>query len=88
MMRRKTGKPRRGLTVVAVLVCLLVITVLGAALLKLTLAERDGNRHLERRLQAEWLLESGLDRALARLAQESRLQRRDLANLRLRAGAS
>ncbi len=28
MMRRMTGKPRRGLTVVAVLVCLLVITVL------------------------------------------------------------
>jgi hypothetical protein len=69
MMRRNPDRSRHGLTAVAVLVCLLVITILGAALLKLTLVERQKNRDLERRLQAEWLVESGVARGLARLAE-------------------
>jgi hypothetical protein len=61
--------PRRGLTVVAVLMCLIVLTLLGAALLKLGLVRRQINRNYELRLQAEWLLESGVNRALARAAE-------------------
>jgi len=59
---------RRALTTVAVLVCLVVITLIVAALLKVGLAQRNQIRSSERKLQAEWLAESGLDRALARLA--------------------
>jgi hypothetical protein len=69
MIRPTTTKPRRGLAVVAVLLCLLVITLLGAALLKLTLTERESNREHERRLQTEWLVESGMERAVARLSE-------------------
>ena len=60
-----TSKSRRGMTTIAV-VCLL-ITLISGALLKVGLAQRDANRERERRLQAEWLAESGVDRALARL---------------------
>jgi hypothetical protein len=60
--------PRRGLTAVAVLVCLLIITMISGALLKIGVAHRDFVRGQERKLQAEWLAQSGIDRALARLA--------------------
>jgi hypothetical protein len=64
----KAQRPRRGITVVAVLMCLIVVMLIGAALLKIALAQRGINRDLERRLQAEWLVESGINRALARIA--------------------
>jgi Tfp pilus assembly protein PilX len=57
--------------VVAVLVCLVVIMLLGAALLKVALLERESSRETERRLQAQWLAESGLERARARLASDA-----------------
>ena len=71
MIHRKAREPRRGMTIVAVLVCLLVVMLLGAALLRVALAERDSNRDQERRLQAEWLVESGLERARARLTADA-----------------
>ncbi len=52
----------------AVLVCLLVLTLISGVLVKLGVAYRQQVRAQERRLQAEWLAESGVDRALARLA--------------------
>jgi hypothetical protein len=64
--RRK--RPRRALTSIAVIVCLIVITLISAALLRVGLAQRAQTGVAERRLQAEWLAESGLDRALARLS--------------------
>jgi hypothetical protein len=70
MIARDARIRRRGMTVVAVLACLIVLTLLGAALLKLGLARRQFDRDFERRLQADWLVESGVDRALARLASE------------------
>ena len=63
-------KPSRGITVVAVLVCLIIITMVGLAMLKLGRAQHDQVRTFERRLQAEWLAESGMERALARLASD------------------
>jgi Tfp pilus assembly protein PilV len=72
MIDRNARKPRRGMTVVAVLVCLLVLMILGAALLRIALVERESNRAAERRLQADWLVESGLERASARLAADPR----------------
>ena len=64
---RPRARSRRALTTVVVLVCLIVITLIGAALLKVGLAQRKAVRSEEHRLQAEWLAESGLDRALARV---------------------
>jgi hypothetical protein len=52
----------------AVLVCLLVITLISGALVKQGVAYRDRVRDQERRLQAELLADSGVDRAFARLA--------------------
>ena len=71
MIKRNGTKPRRGLMVVAVLVCLVVMMLLGAALLKVALLERENNREAERRLQTQWLVESGLERARARLAADA-----------------
>ena len=68
MIVRKTGRSSRGLTVVVVLVCLIIITLVSGTLLKIGLAQREAARAQERRLQAEWLAESGAQRALARLA--------------------
>jgi hypothetical protein len=67
-------KPRRGMTVVAVLICLIVITLLGGALLKVALAQRKLVRAQERRLQADWLAESGSQRAIARLETDAGYQ--------------
>ena len=69
---RSQGRSCRGFTTVAVLVCLIVVTIIVAALLKVGLAQRDQVRSQERKLQAEWLAESGLDRALARLAADEK----------------
>ncbi len=68
-MRACCARPsRRGLTAVAVLVCLLIVTMISGALLKIGAGHRDFVRGQERKLQAEWLAQSGIDRALARLA--------------------
>jgi hypothetical protein len=70
-MRLDRSRSRSGLTAVAVLVCLVVITMLSVALLKVGLAHRDGERAAERKLQAQWLAQAGLDRALFRLAESA-----------------
>ena len=68
MITARAGKPSRGMTVVAVLVCLIILTMISGAILKVSVARRELARSHERRLQAEWLAESGLERAIARLA--------------------
>jgi hypothetical protein len=71
-MNRRNGRtPRRGLTTVAVLVCLVVIMLISGVLLKTGIAHRDQVRAQERSLQAQWLAQAGLDRAQARLAQSA-----------------
>ena len=67
LSHRRRGHSR-GLTVVAVLVCLVIITIMAGALLRVGLAHRERAKALEHRLQAEWLAESGIQRAIARLA--------------------
>ncbi len=60
--------PRKGLTVVAVIVCLVVLLMLAGVLLKVAATRRLVARELERKAQADWLAESGIGRALGRLA--------------------
>ena len=66
--RRPTA---RGLAIVPALVCLVLVTMLCAAMLKLAHAQRGATRDEERRMQAEWLAESGAARASARLAADA-----------------
>jgi type II secretory pathway component PulK len=70
MTGRRTDRPRRGMLAIAVLVCLIVLTLIAGALLRIGAAQREEVRAEERRLQAEWLAEAGLRRALARLDAE------------------
>jgi Tfp pilus assembly protein PilV len=65
---RARRRRRRGLTAVAVLVCLIIITMISGAVLKVGLARRQELRAQEHRLQAEWLAEAGIRRGLARSA--------------------
>jgi hypothetical protein len=58
----------RGAISIFVLVCLLVIGMICAAILRIGFSERARLRVEERRLQAEWLVESGLERGAAKLA--------------------
>lgn len=59
---------RRGLALVPALACLVLVTMLCGAMLKLVQTHRGAARDEERRMQAEWLAESGAARASARLA--------------------
>jgi type II secretory pathway pseudopilin PulG len=70
MIATRARKPSRGMTVVAVLVCLIIVTLISGAVLKVSVAHRELARSQERRLQAEWLAESGAQRAMARLARD------------------
>jgi len=67
----RSAFPRRGLTAVAVLVCLVVVTLISGVILKVGLAHRNQVRAQERQIQAEWLAQAGLDRALFRLAESA-----------------
>ena len=67
-MHRVSGKQPRGLALIVVMVCLAVFATLCGVLVKLALSERRQVRMQEWRHQAEWLAESGIERAAARLA--------------------
>jgi type II secretory pathway component PulK len=70
MIKHQIDRPRRGMLAIAVLLCLIVLTLIAGGLLRAGAAHRDEIRVQERRLQAEWLAEAGLQRALARLASD------------------
>jgi type II secretory pathway pseudopilin PulG len=70
MIAARAKKPSRGMTVVAVLVCLIIVTLISGVVLKVSVAQRELARSQERRLQTEWLAESGAQRAMARLARD------------------
>jgi hypothetical protein len=67
--RAASRHPRRGITAVVVLICLVVVSLLSGVLLKVGMAHRQTVRAEERRLQAEWLAQSGLERARHKLAE-------------------
>ena len=73
-MKLRRSNPRRGLTLIPSLVCLVVATALCAVLLRQAHTERVMVKSLERNEQAQWLAESGLARALARLAADRSYQ--------------
>jgi len=61
--------PRRsGLTIIPVLACLILVALVSGVLLRIGVSYREQSRRQERALQAEWLANAGVERALARLA--------------------
>ncbi len=67
MIDSTTRRPRRGFLSVVVLISLVVLMMIAVSLLRTGLARRDEARAQERRLQADWLAEAGIRRAIARL---------------------
>jgi hypothetical protein len=65
--RQRAGR-RRGAILVVVLVCLTVAGLIFVGLLRLAALEHQRIQRRQRAVQAEWLVESGLQRAAARLA--------------------
>jgi type II secretory pathway component PulK len=62
--------PRRGSALVIGMVALVVLAMIEGVLLQRGLAHRRQLVAVERRLQAEWLGQAGLDRAAAALAKD------------------
>jgi len=65
--RLARDKPRKGAITAIVLVCLVVLMSISGVILRLRLLEHKRLKQEENRLQAEWLAESAVSRALARL---------------------
>jgi len=62
---------RRGTALVLALMVLVVLGILSGVFVRTGLARRHQLQMEERRAQAVWLAESGLDRATAKLAEDS-----------------
>jgi len=67
-MKPLLGNDRRALLVLSVLACLTLVMLLAAAWLRIIVLERQQLRAQQNRLQAEYLAQSALSRAAARLA--------------------
>jgi hypothetical protein len=68
MTLRSRHRGPKGLAIIPVLVCLVLATSICGSLLKQALAQRALVHSEERTAQADWLAESGLARASARLS--------------------
>jgi len=62
---------RRGAILVAMMVCIVLISLILGALLKLSVAHRRQGLREQERIQARWLAESGVERAANRLSADS-----------------
>lgn len=67
-LRAGVAHRRRGAALVVAMVCLLLISLSLGALLQIARVQMQQARRGEDRLQSEWLAESALERAAARLA--------------------
>jgi type II secretory pathway component PulK len=63
---------RRGVAALFVLICLSFATVVATLLMQTGVAERTYVSRLALTHQAQWLVEAGVDRAVAQLARSSR----------------
>jgi hypothetical protein len=68
LIRAEYATRRRGMVAAAIVAVLIVLVILSGSLLRVIWLRHADLRASERRLQAEWLAESGLDRAASRLA--------------------
>ena len=70
-MKPLRRKDRRAILVISVLASLTLVMLLGAAWLRIIVLERQHLRVQQNRMQAEYLANSALSRAAARLAADS-----------------
>lgn len=61
---------RRGATMLVAMVCLVLVTMLLGALLRLAMTQRRQVAYEQMRLQADWLAEAAVERAVHRLASD------------------
>lgn len=69
-----SGAGRRGAALIVALVAIAVATVVFMSTLRLAVAEREALQVEAWRAQAAWLVESGLERAAAKLAADPQYQ--------------
>jgi len=69
---RRGSRTRRGIALVPAMVCLLLVGLLLTASLKMARTQKLAAHEAEKRAQAEWLAESGLSRAVARLVADKK----------------
>jgi type II secretory pathway component PulK len=62
---------RRGAVLLIVLICVMLVTMIGASLLKLALTQRRQIQREQMRSQAAWLADSAVDRAAAQLRRDA-----------------
>lgn len=70
--RRPRSGRRRGAILVAVVVCMAVAGAIAMSLVRTAASRRRAAETQLRRVQSQWLAESGLERAAARLAADAR----------------
>ena len=64
-------RPRRGALMLIAMVCVAVAAVVFVSVLRLAVAERRAVRLEAEKVQADWLVESGIERAAARLGADA-----------------
>lgn len=69
-----TATRRRGAVLIIVMICLMLITLLMASLLKSALLQRRQIIKEQYRIQAEWILESALERAALQRSKDPEYQ--------------
>jgi Tfp pilus assembly protein PilX len=67
---RPQRRPRRGALLVVALVCLVVVVAIGSSLVRQLLLQHRQSVQEQSQLQALWLADSAVERALARLAEQ------------------
>lgn len=65
-----TNRGRRGAAIVAAMVTLALVTLIAAALVNMMVATHRQSQRYANELQAQWLAEAALDRAVAQLRAE------------------
>ena len=69
-MNAQSFEQRRGAMMIAVLVCITIASMLTLTLVKQLLSRRALEEMSQSRIQADWLVEAGIERAVAKLKGE------------------
>ena len=67
----RTRVQHRGSVLIVALVCLLVVSLLAGSIVRMAILHRKQVRREQHRLQADWLVSSGLERAVNRLMNDA-----------------
>ncbi len=71
MKRRQTGPKRGGFLLLSALVCMALVIAMGGLMTRMMVVNSQYDRAQLRRMQCQWLVDSGIERAAARLAADA-----------------